>query len=657
MSKNSTSLSDRQKRNWGDITRRDFVGGTLLGTGAALLSANAPGLLSGVARAQTPGLTMTDIGDDWTGPGGIGDYAGKNGNTAEVVRAAHGAIRNHSYDQAIAGASDTNEEYDLIIVGCGIAGLTAAYITRRDKPDAKILMLDQHAIFGGEAKQNEFEVDGYRLTGPQGSTGIVVPYDRAKAANFISPLTDEIGLPQQYEFQKVQGLKKDILVPEDAYSPMHVAWERSDTGFYYPGHGWSKNPWRTGFKDTPLTESQRNALMKLELYRNPPKRDDWMQWLDSITYKQFIEQEVGITGTDLDVVTDYLNPQMAAMGCGLGADAVSALSAFNFTQPGVNGYWRYLDGGSDPTDDIYLASFPGGNAIIARKLLKKTMPDVFEGEDNVVDVYRSRVNWAALDKPRADVRMRLSSTVIGIQHDGDLSRAKSATVTYVKGGKVFRTKAKAVIAAGQQHANRHICRDMPEDVNWAMKQFHHAPMLVANVAVRNWKFLEKLGVASARWFDGFGWWASLRRNLVLGGEETQPLDPSKPFVFTLYNSFCLPGMPHDEQCTAARMSLFAMSYSDIEMQIRDQFTEMFGDYGFNADRDIAGIITNRQGHAYLVDPPGFFFGKDGKPSPLEVLKKRYGRVAFAHAELSGAQMWETAAAEGERAANQILEIL
>lgn len=640
-----------------DITRRDFVGGTILGAGAALLSAKAPGFLAATAQAQTTGLSMTDIGDDWTGPGGVGDYAGKNGNTAEVVRAAHGAIRNHSYDHAISNANDTNEEYDLIVVGCGIAGLTAAYVTHKENPDAKILMLDQHAIFGGEAKQNEFEVDGYRLTGPQGSTGIVVPYDRAKAANMISPLSDEIGLPRNFEYQKVKGLKKAILIPEDVYSPMHIAWERSDTGFYYPGHGWSKNPWSTGFKGTPLSESQRNAMMKLELYRTPPMRDDWMQWLDSMTYKQFLEQEVGISGTDLDVVTDYLNPEMAAMGCGLGADAVSALSAFNFLQPGVNGYYRYMDGGSDPSDDIYLASFPGGNAIIARKLLKKIMPDVFEGDDNVVDVYRSRVNWTALDKPGSDVRMRLSSTVIGIQHNGELSGAKSATVTYVKNGKVFRTNTKAVIAAGQQHANRHICRDMPEEVIGAMKQFHHAPMLVVNVAVRNWKFLEKLGIASARWFDGFGWWASLRRNLVLGGEETQPLDPSKPFVFTLYNSFCIPGLPHDQQCTSARMQLFAMSYADIERQIRNQFTQMFGDYGFDANRDIAGIITNRQGHAYVVDPPGFFFGKDGKPSPLEVLKKRYGRVAFAHAELSGAQMWETAAAEGQRAANQILEIL
>ena len=78
--------------------------------------------------------------------------------------------------------------------------------------------------------------------------------------------------------------------------------------------------------------------------------------------------------------------------------------------------------------------------------------------------------------------------------------------------------------------------------------------------------------------------------------------------------------------------------------------------GFDARRDIAGIITNRWGHAYVVDPPGFFFGKDGKAAPKDVLSKRFNRLSFGHSELTGVQMWETAAGEGERAAQQILEV-
>jgi spermidine dehydrogenase len=187
--------------------------------------------------------------------------------------------------------------------------------------------------------------------------------------------------------------------------------------------------------------------------------------------------------------------------------------------------------------------------------------------------------------------------------------------------------------------------------------FNHAPMLVINVAVRNWKFLEKIGIAAARWFDfdGLGWWISLRRNLDIPGQVTQPLDPAKPFVFTMYNPFPIPGVPFPAQCTAARMAMFNLTYAQIESAVRARFTKLFGDYGFDAQRDIAGIITNRQGHAYFVGPPGFFFGKNGQPAPKDVISKGFGRLSFGHSELSGGQMWETAAAEGRRAALQALE--
>jgi spermidine dehydrogenase len=105
------------------------------------------------------------------------------------------------------------------------------------------------------------------------------------------------------------------------------------------------------------------------------------------------------------------------------------------------------------------------------------------------------------------------------------------------------------------------------------------------------------------------------------------------------------------------MQLFSMTYAQIESQVRAQFTKMFGDYGFDANRDIAGIIANRWGHAYIVDPPGFLFGKDGQPAPKDVINKRFRRLSFGHSELSGAQMWETAAEEGERAGRQILEVI
>jgi spermidine dehydrogenase len=124
----------------------------------------------------------------------------------------------------------------------------------------------------------------------------------------------------------------------------------------------------------------------------------------------------------------------------------------------------------------------------------------------------------------------------------------------------------------------------------------------------------------------------------------------------MYNSFCLPGLPVAQQTVSARMALFNMGFKDIESAVRSQFAKMFSSAGFDPARDIAGITANRWGHAYVVSPPFFAFGKDGQPAPRDVVRAGYGRIRFAHSELEGAQMWETAVAEGERAVKQMMEV-
>src|ERR1041384_7835447 len=82
------------------ITRRDFVGGTLVGAGATLLGMASPAAIR-EAQAQTVPSPMTGLTPAWTGPGGIGDYAGSNGTTHEVVTGAPGGIRTREFDRAL----------------------------------------------------------------------------------------------------------------------------------------------------------------------------------------------------------------------------------------------------------------------------------------------------------------------------------------------------------------------------------------------------------------------------------------------------------------------------------------------------------------------------------------------------------------------------
>jgi spermidine dehydrogenase len=101
----------------------------------------------------------------------------------------------------------------------------------------------------------------------------------------------------------------------------------------------------------------------------------------------------------------------------------------------------------------------------------------------------------------------------------------------------------------------------------------------------------------------------------------------------------------------------SLGYAELELQIRKQLQQMFGSAGFDARRDIAGIVINRWGHAYIAPQPGFYFGTAGKPAPLEVIREGYGRIAFGHSELSGRQSWGRAAQESRRALKQVLEVM
>ena len=70
------------------ITRKDFLNTTLLGAGGALLVAQAPAWLRDALGARVV-LAARQEPDDWTGYGGVGDYARSNGNPKSVVDAAH----------------------------------------------------------------------------------------------------------------------------------------------------------------------------------------------------------------------------------------------------------------------------------------------------------------------------------------------------------------------------------------------------------------------------------------------------------------------------------------------------------------------------------------------------------------------------------------
>ena len=179
--------------------------------------------------------------------------------------------------------------------------------------------------------------------------------------------------------------------------------------------------------------------------------------------------------------------------------------------------------------------------------------------------------------------------------------------------------------------------------------------MMANVAVKNWRFLYKMGMSGCRWFEGIGNYIEVRK-LALTGVENPTITPDSPIVLSLKVLYSYPGYSTEEQGNRGRSELIRTSFRDYERQIREQFNDMFGSAGFEARRDISGIVLNRWGHAYLSPQPGFFFGREGRPAPREILRNApFGRIAFANTDLAGAMDHRYSILEAQRAVAQLLD--
>ena len=80
-------------------------------------------------------------------------------------------------------------------------------------------------------------------------------------------------------------------------------------------------------------------------------------------------------------------------------------------------------------------------------------------------------------------------------------------------------KAKTVVMAGGGWMTKHVVRDLDADRQRAYSHFLYSPYLTANVAVTNWRFLSKMGISGANWFEGFGRAMEVRKMAKFGTDS------------------------------------------------------------------------------------------------------------------------------------------
>ena len=631
------------------ITRRDFLGSTLLASGAVLLGGLSPAELLGSTGAEK--TSGTSESDDWNGYGGVGEYSASNGNTYEVMQAGH-EMRDGAFGALPADTIETGEIYDCAVIGGGISGLAAAlFFQRQAGPGKTCLILENHPIFGGEAKQNEFDVDGKRVVGHQGSAIYLVPYPHS----FIGRFYDSIGLrAPKLTYQKWGGTQPEMAIGRTPYESAGLS--KGQYGFWFGGKfgqrngTWLIDPLGKKMEGAPVSVAQRRELLRWfsgaaaneSKFEAPQyEGDEASRKLDAISLEQHFIERYGVTR---ETIRTFLSP-VEGGGSGLGPDALSA-----FCEYAADLLHPWDDGSGDTVQ-----MFPGGNTTIARLMLKALILSAIDGEASIDDVTRGQIKFAALDVVGAPARVRLSSTALSVRHDGDPAKAATVSIAYLKDGKVFRVKARSAVIAGGSWTAKHILKDLPEAHRKAYAQFYRSPCLMANVAVRNWRFLQKMGITGCRWFEGVGNYMDVRRMAVCG-DVAPTISPDSPIVLTLKVLYSYPGASTEEQGHRGRGEMLTASFREYERRIREQFTEMFSGAGFDAQRDIAGIVLNRWGHAYLNPQPGFFFGKNGQPAPRENLRSApFGRITFANTDLAGAMDHRYSILEAHRAVGQLLD--
>ena len=405
------------------------------------------------------------------------------------------------------------------------------------------------------------------------------------------------------------------------------------------------DPWGRNLDGAPLPEAVKADLLRSRQVAEPGPRpvtegDAISRQLDGITLEEHLMARHHISR---ETVRTFLSP-VAGGGYGLGPDALSAFCDYAIET-------QFPEDGDDALGD---QMFPDGNSGFARLMVKTLIPDAFTGPRTVDAVWQNRVHFGALDRAGQGTRIRLNATVVRVEHAGDPGTAPHVVVTYVKGDRLFTVKARAVVMAGGSWTTKHIVADLPDGHRAAYGEFYRSPCLMANIAVRNWRFLYKMGLSGCRWFEGLGNYLSVRRQATIGS-VSRTIGPDSPTVLTIKVLFAKPGLPIGEQGSRGRAELLGTSFAQYERAFREQLGDMFAPGGFDPQRDIAGIILNRWGHAYVNPQPGFFFGTNGQPAPRDVLRSRpHGRIAFANTDLAGAMDHRNSIREADRAVNQLV---
>jgi spermidine dehydrogenase len=617
------------------ITRRDFLNGVAIGTGASLL-------MPGQLIAQSSGsVTSNQFPSDYYPP----TLTGMRGSHEGSYEVAHALAWN---GQKPANYDALDQHYDLVVVGAGQSGLAAAWYYRKKMgPSAKILLLDNHDDFGGHAKRNEFHQDGNMVLGLGGAQNIEPMSSYSEVA---AELLEDIGIDKQALAAMAVNTPDDYLLGGKMHANNgmtiptpegHKTLSGNWLGFFHGGKGYE-----AAVKELPIPEEEQNTLIAffggdrdflddlslLEQYR----------YVKSVSYNQFLIERVGLAEETLPILGAFKSVLKGPAGWNH-----TVLEALSTGCPGLKAMGWLTKRLSDLAGAVVLGDapaayiFPDGNASVARLLVHKLIPEVAPTMKGFEDVAIANFNYDALDLAENPTRLRLNSTVVGVKE----TAFNNVKVDYVQRGKAFSVSADHCVLACYNGIIPHLCPEMSKAQKEGLSYGVKVPFVYANVLLKNGRAFAGLETTFTQCpYDPFQW-VSAAPTVTSGGYKP-PQSPDQPmavFMMASPTPADLKGTPARDLFRMGRQKIYSTPFIDYEKQIRDQLQAMLGQHGFNHETDIAAITVNRIPHGYAyaylgLDDPDW---KEGQ-APHEVGRAQFGRISIANSDSEAMPLMQAA---------------
>ena len=605
----------------GRISRRDFLNGTQVAIGASLLSP--------WSRAFGTPPSAFDLPAGYYPPGKTG-LRGSHDGSWEVM---HGVIRGRRWS-----ADAPEEDYDLVVVGGGISGLSAAYFYLQKNPRARILLLDNHDDFGGHAKRNEFTIGDRTRIGYGGTESIDTPSGYPPVAR---NLLQQLGINLDAFYQAFDdsaytklGLSKGILFDDESFTARRLV------------VGYGSRPWEEFAAKAPLTESARKDFTRLHTSRRDYLPDlsaaEKSALLHRTSYESFLRD---IAKVDPQVVEIYRRWGMS-FWC-VGIDEIPASSVQSYE--GMPGLDYTLPREGNRGDDPYIFHFPDGNASVARLLVRALIPDALPGrtqEDSVT----ARLDYEKLDRAGQAVRIRLNSTVVQAVHTVD---NRAVDIVFVRSGKAHTVRARDCIMACYNSAIPYLCPEMSQEQKKGLAYGTKIPLTYVKVLVPNWRAFAELGLDYVYYTNDFYKQVELDFPVSIGGYKAATT-PDDPMILHMCYVPFLPDIQGPAQWQAAREIMLEMKFSAFELHVRNQLDQALGGAGFDAGRDIEAITVNRWPHGYAYDPHLLWEpdwqSEDRKPWVIG--RQPFGRIKIANSDAAAAAYTDPAIMEAWRAVEE-----